>query len=245
MQKHKLTSLILLACLILPLAAQASTTMTALDFQLNKDLQGSDMTNGSFYQAYWGEQTFNGVKFNLRSENGKEAWQYTGNKSGTLKVTANLYGVTEVHTLINSMWGSKGSNLGSISFVGKQETYKVDLIAGVLVRDHYNNPSGFTDELSALDRTDLASYVREAVPCSANKGNVRLDMQTFVLPASFATDMLVSIDFTFKDLGNPDGRPFLAGVSANSTNPVPIPAAAWLLGSGLLGLIGLRKKAGL
>jgi len=28
----------------------------------------------------------------------------------------------------------------------------------------------------------------------------------------------------------------------NAGSPVPIPAAVWLLGSGLLGLIGIRKK---
>jgi hypothetical protein len=27
-------------------------------------------------------------------------------------------------------------------------------------------------------------------------------------------------------------------------NPVPIPAAVWLLGSGLLGLIGIRRRNG-
>ena len=34
---------------------------------------------------------------------------------------------------------------------------------------------------------------------------------------------------------------FLDAVEA--VNPVPVPAAAWLLGSGLLGLIGLRRKS--
>jgi len=37
----------------------------------------------------------------------------------------------------------------------------------------------------------------------------------------------------------------LAFTAASSTNPVPVPAAVWLFGSGLLGLVGIarRKKA--
>jgi len=31
-------------------------------------------------------------------------------------------------------------------------------------------------------------------------------------------------------------------IDLNTTSPVPLPGAAWLLGSGLLGLIGLGRK---
>jgi len=35
---------------------------------------------------------------------------------------------------------------------------------------------------------------------------------------------------------------FLTTATANASSPVPIPAAAWLLGSGLAGLVGIRRK---
>jgi hypothetical protein len=46
--------------------------------------------------------------------------------------------------------------------------------------------------------------------------------------------------------GNPDGTVFAANIYSNGTGadvtPTPIPAAAWLLGSGLMGLAGLRRR---
>jgi hypothetical protein len=46
--------------------------------------------------------------------------------------------------------------------------------------------------------------------------------------------------------GNTDGTVFAANIYSNGTGadvtPTPIPAAAWLLGSGLMGLAGLRRR---
>ncbi|WP_425389242.1 VPLPA-CTERM sorting domain-containing protein [Desulfobulbus elongatus] len=33
------------------------------------------------------------------------------------------------------------------------------------------------------------------------------------------------------------------GIPESAASPVPVPAAAWLLGCGLMGLVGLRRKA--
>jgi hypothetical protein len=66
--------------------------------------------------------------------------------------------------------------------------------------------------------------------------------------------MLIQTDGTpvIPDVGNP----YMEGVneygdedlvigklgSSSTLSPVPIPAAVWLLGSGLLGLIGIRRR---
>ncbi|MCK5232472.1 MAG: VPLPA-CTERM sorting domain-containing protein, partial [Desulfobulbaceae bacterium] len=33
------------------------------------------------------------------------------------------------------------------------------------------------------------------------------------------------------------------GTAGVDVNPVPVPAAVWMLGSGLVGLMGIRRKA--
>jgi hypothetical protein len=55
--------------------------------------------------------------------------------------------------------------------------------------------------------------------------------------ASTTTSALRSTDA----LGN---TIFVAGTPVLPVTPTPIPAAAWLLGSGLLGLVGMRRKQG-
>lgn len=49
---------------------------------------------------------------------------------------------------------------------------------------------------------------------------------------------------SWRSLTNEFWNGFTVGIegTADEINPVPVPAALWLLGSGLLGLIGMRKK---
>ncbi len=48
----------------------------------------------------------------------------------------------------------------------------------------------------------------------------------------------------FNDAGGFDSSQVLSGNVPNSPSPVPIPAAVWLLGSGLIGLVGMRRRIG-
>ncbi|MBW1677074.1 MAG: PEP-CTERM sorting domain-containing protein [Deltaproteobacteria bacterium] len=46
-------------------------------------------------------------------------------------------------------------------------------------------------------------------------------------------------------LGNAYGEPLAADLGSGCVSVVPVPGAVWLLGSGLLGLMGVRRRKGL
>jgi hypothetical protein len=57
-----------------------------------------------------------------------------------------------------------------------------------------------------------------------------------------AGELSVSYDGIYFRTGDSGIVTFGVDVKAQAFNPVPIPAAVWLLGSGLLGLVGIRRK---
>jgi hypothetical protein len=121
---------------------------------------------------------------------------------------------------MNSAYGNPGATVGSIEFKGVNGSdVTFQLIEGVNIRDHYN----FIHENSATDVVYDAFLNGVQNP----SGPDRLDMQTFVLPSSFATDTLSQIIFDGINAGNPQGEPFLAAVTVAT---VPEPSSFVLLG---------------
>jgi hypothetical protein len=60
---------------------------------------------------------------------------------------------------------------------------------------------------------------------------------------TFSTQAIGNSDFSFLtvDLSDPDLNQILASAGGDVNVVVPVPAAAWLLGTGLLGLVGFRR----
>ena len=131
-----------------------------------------------------------------------------------------------------------GGNLGDLTAFG----FDVDFF-GALTLFTYD---GYTVDPD-YDDIGWASYVGGLYNGLGNAGNTPVYLATLSFTAgSVAGTDTLTIDGLFDDWDH--GLYYLNGdediVSSLdiTINPVPIPGAVWLLGSGLLGLVGLRRQ---
>jgi hypothetical protein len=203
--------------------AQSPVNISAL---VNDDL--TTYTNGSNYPQNGGPLTVAGVTFTLSTiapsgHTGVIQSSTTSSLPQTFSIPVNRTGVTTVTTLINSAFGSCGTSVGELDFVGATTpTFVYVLTEGTNIRDH-NIPSGFCQTATGVAGTATFG------------GLVRLDMQQITLPVGFATDTLVSINFRSYGLIC-CGSPFLAAVDANGSAlpTTPAPPSLLLVSIGLV-----------
>ncbi len=229
----KLESLFCGAAMLVLAHLPAHATSVDLSTLVNSDL--TTYSGGGNYPQNGGPLTVAGIPFQLATigpNNDTAVIQGSTNpgETQTYAIAVNLLDVTNVYTLINSAFGSAGTNIGDLVFKGALgETYTYTLTEGLNVRDHFND--GFVNTA-----TDLAGTANFA------GGLDRLDMQSIVLPIAFASDTLTEIDFnSFGQAGN--GSPFLAAITTSSSE-TPLPAALPLFagGLGLVGALARRRK---
>ena len=219
----------LLSCVLK--VAQASSIEVNISNLVNADL--TTYTGGANYPQHGGPLTVAGVPFKLAT-NGQSADTAVIQSSTilgvlqTYSIAIGLFGVTSTYTLINSAFGTCGTNVGELDFIGSSNTFTYMLIEGTNIRDHFKGNS-------------CNNVTSVAGTASFGGGADVLDMQQINLPAGFATDTLQRIDFkTFGQDGN--GSPFLAGATVvTSATPEP---ATWSLAAttGLLMLLARRKR---
>ena len=186
--------------------------------QVNANLR--TYANGSDYPIAPTTLTVGGVDFALvpdgTTASSLGVLQTTG--SGTsFDIPVNIAGATTLYTLINSTYGVAGDTVGTVEVKGTgglDATF--NLVEGTNIRDHNNG--GYENTIAA--GTPSATF---------GNGQVRLDMQTFTLPAAFATARITDIILTSQG-GTPQGNPFLAAATvATQTGPSQLV----LLGSGV------------
>ena len=143
-----------------------------------------------------------------------------------LTVDVGLFGVTEVHTLINTFWG-KSAGLASIEFHGSDDAYYEKTLYGNSdIRDW--NQNRYTNRINNTTTVEVFSD-----PHGAYETEDRLDKQLIDLPVTFNDEELSTI--VFKDWGDTDSqRIFVSGITAGIT---PIPEPSNILA--LISLIGL------
>ncbi len=141
----------------------------------------------------------------------------TASSGTSFDIPVNISGGTALNTLINSTYGVAGDTVGTVEVKGTggaDATF--NLVEGTNIRDYNNGPYNNT----IAPGTPSASF---------GSGQIRLDMQTFSLPAAFATARITDIIFTSSG-GTPQGNPFLAAATVTTATG---PSQLVLLGSGV------------
>ncbi len=204
--------------------AHANTFTTLTLPALNADIR--TWTDGSAYDPlYPGAQTFNGVPFNLAVDGSGN----TAFFNGTTDIAVNLAGITQAYTLINSAVGTYGANNGSVEFFGTNGAYyKVDLIQGVNIRDHFD---GFYN--------NIIDGVNAVAAFNIGPGHARLDEQIYNLPGVFATETLQTIRFTSPGVDGGSGG--IGFITAATVGVVPEPGTYALMFAGL-GIVALMAR---
>ena len=222
------------ACLCI--SAQAAQTQLTLP-ELNYNITG--FTHGYAYDPLFpGDQTWNGVTFTLVEEPaaGCNIWLASLSNSGSLDIPVNVFGTTKVYTLINSAYGTYGATNGKVEFYGSDGGYyEVFLVQGTNIRDHHNN--GYNNTIDGS--TAVEAFYDTAA-------GVRLDMQIYTLPSTFADETLETIRIYSPDSTSGTGIPFIAAATVETTSTtVPVPGAMALVVLGVGAVAGLRRRSAL
>jgi hypothetical protein len=194
-------------------------------------------SDGSAYAPLYpsSDPTLGGVPFQLRSDaKGNNIFYIdtTNQVDSVLHIPVHAYGVTTVYTLINTIGGVGGADVGSVTFKGDSgSSYSVALIEGSNVRDHF---------FGVFDNATTDPMTTQAVFGVNAPWHAHYDLQAFKLPAYFATNTLDEI--IFRAHGDSGGRAFLAGVTVASPVPLPEPGTSLILLVGASGMVSRKRR---
>lgn len=175
-----------------------------------------------------------GVAFNI-PVGGNNEWRSITQGAGLniIDIPVNVFRATAVNTLMNTDWGSRsGSTSFTIDFIGSDTGFfSVTLVSNDDTRD-WN--LFFANSINGTTAVEVA---RE-VPGQDGNPDV-MDKQFINLPADFLDETLTTMRITDNCVSGLS----CAILSGLTVSTVPIPAAVWLFGSGIVGLIGIAKRS--
>jgi len=223
MGRHSVILALLLVMVSAPSFADISYTPVQFDYN------GKNWVRDYYYPTGNGV-LLGDVPFNIPAPDNLNTWD-SNDGAGLKEITIpmNIYGVSEVHTLINLSWGSYGAMNTWITFEGSDgATYTKYLYDGIDVRDWYQG--GYANSINGT--TSVAVY---------ENGRSRVDKQFIDLPDDFLGQYLVSM--TISDNGGSGyHRAFLYGLTVGNTVPEPISTTLFILGGATLAARRLRRK---
>jgi hypothetical protein len=214
-------------CFTAPVSLHATTYKTLTLPAVNVNI--GTWSDGSTYEPLFpGTHIWNGVPFSLTEDSaGHKVWIGNSPTLGltaptSLNIPAEVFGATAAYTIINTRTGLLDTNNGYVEFFGSEGGYyKVDLVQGVNVRDHFDD--GWNNTINNKDA--IAAF-------NIGPERARLDMQIYSLPESFSSQTLINIRFNPADAGA-GGVPFIAAATVAAI-PEPETYALMLAGLSLL-----------
>jgi hypothetical protein len=166
-----------------------------------------------------------------------EQYTYMGAQAKELTLNVNLSGKLNINpTVYPSQYGDITSDTALMAgvYIFNQENFGYNYSLGTLLYEMHATTKGEVtwDLRSNGTYSETGQIVFTVKPSEIFYLLSRLDT-----PAQWYgsySDAGSTLTMSFDDPSN-----LIAG---NSPNPVPIPAAVWLLGSGMVGLVGIRRK---
>ena len=167
-----------------------------------------------------------------------------GNGTNVLNVDVNAFGVTAVHTLINTDWGSPGANRLLIEFFGSDGAFhQLNMTDNDDIRDW--NQASFANNINGVTTERVVS-----IPSGAFGTEDRMDKQSIALPEDFHDEQLLNIRFTDNSEINIH-MAIVSGITVDGGFAGPCDDSAFIAGGAssctplITGLVGGPAAAGL